>query len=1231
MKKALSVFLSLILVFSAFSVLPFSANAYNPDLADRTVSATATVDRYYTTLYITTDYASEYDYVTIECNGETYNGCLYNGYEECKLDRLEAGDYTATVTLTDNNGVYNEAQCSVSFTVDTLNKAGNNVLWTYDEDTETLTLSGTGNTYDSDNNTDYSPFYDFEYPIRNLVVEEGITSIGRYMFYWCEELKTVSLPSTLETICDYAFEDCTGLDFIQLPEGLKTIGYDAFEECFALTDVVIPSTVTTLEGGAFFSCHNLKSVTFLSGITNINYLTFQGCESLETVYVPKSLTTIGTGAFYAINHPFDVYYAGTESEKGSMSIESYGNLNDDFINATWHYNTQLNKCGDNAYYIFSDDGKTLFITGTGDTYDYNVNSNKSAFYWNQTVENIYIANGITGIGDYIFDGCTKVKSISLPSSVAKIGRGAFYQCRGLEAVSIPDTLSVIEGEAFGDCQKLSDITLPNALTELGASAFHDCLELTEISIPAGVTEIKEGTFFKCDNLVNVYIDKSITAVGNSSFDYCDSLTDVWYTGSQADKGAMQFGTDNTKLENATWHYGYVPSLSGIGTKASPYLINDYEGLKEYSQLVLKGRNGTHAALINDITATDKEWIPIGLSRYDGNAFMGEIDGRFHIISGLSNADVANIQGDIGLFGYAYDFAVIKNVAVDDVDFRVANKEYDNIGGIAGYGKNAEIINCVNLSDIDGEARHVGGIVGEATYYLKISNCYNEGDISCRGQNYALAGGIIGSFDMCTISNCYNTGNISATSNDKSYAGGISGDMWYMYNEVTGCYSTGTVEASSPTTFVGALFGENGDSDDAISNSYYNSTIETDADAVGSGNCGANVAGLTTEQFKVMSNFKGFDDSVWYMGAERPLLEVFKSTVSFDANNGSGTMAAQNCVWNETVTLNENEYTRAHYDFAGWNTKQDGTGDPYGDKDTYSVRGDLTLYAQWDEHAKYAVSFVDEDGTSVLQSGEWYVNETPVYSGETPTKAATAQYTFTFNKWDNDIVPVTGTATYTATYSSTVNEYTIRFVNEDGTELQNSLVAYDETPAYTGETPTKAADDKYTYEFDGWDAEITAVSGEATYTATYKAIEIPVYTSQYGAILQWTKGSNEALVITIKRSYNDNECFTHYLRTLIDGKVVAVPAHSGSTVITLDAATLEALSVGNHTVTAEFDDGTAEIPLQINAAASPEAPAKDNEIKSPETGNDFNLLFILLPIAALTLTIAAKPRSKKEER
>jgi hypothetical protein len=133
--------------------------------------------------------------------------------------------------------------------------------------------------------------------------------------------------------------------------------------------------------------------------------------------------------------------------------------------------------------------------------------------------------------------------------------------------------------------------------------------------------------------------------------------------------------------------------------------------------------------------------------------------------------------------------------------------------------------------------------------------------------------------------------------------------------------------------------------------------------------------------------------------------------------------------------------------------------------------------------EFTISFVNEDGTE-LQSGMVAVGETPAYTGEEPTKPATAKYTYTFAGWTPKIVPVTGDATYTATYSSTVNEYMITFVNEDGTELQSGKVAYDETPVYTGATPEKPATAHNEYAFAGWTPKIVPVTGDATYTATY---------------------------------------------------------------------------------------------------------------------------------------------------
>ena len=213
------------------------------------------------------------------------------------------------------------------------------------------------------------------------------------------------------------------------------------------------------------------------------------------------------------------------------------------------------------------------------------------------------------------------------------------------------------------------------------------------------------------------------------------------------------------------------------------------------------------------------------------------------------------------------------------------------------------------------------------------------------------------------------------------------------------------------------------------------------------------------------------------------------TVTFEANGGEGSMNQQTFTYDVAQALNQNTFTRTGYSFTGWNTQADGNGSTYGDKAevlnlTTEAGVNITLYAQWSINS-YTIRFVNADGTE-LQSSKVEYGQTPAYNGETPTKESTAEFDYTFAGWTPEIDIVTGDATYTATYTATRRSYTITFVDEDGTELQSSIVEYGQTPAYNGETPTKESTAEFDYAFAGWDPEIAIVTGEATYTATYTA-------------------------------------------------------------------------------------------------------------------------------------------------
>ena len=157
-----------------------------------------------------------------------------------------------------------------------------------------------------------------------------------------------------------------------------------------------------------------------------------------------------------------------------------------------------------------------------------------------------------------------------------------------------------------------------------------------------------------------------------------------------------------------------------------------------------------------------------------------------------------------------------------------------------------------------------------------------------------------------------------------------------------------------------------------------------------------------------------------------------------------------------------------------------------DKTIVDATEDTTYVAVYSVSTRqYTITFVN--GDVVLQSGLVDYGETPSYGGNAPTKAATAQYTYTFTGWNPSIVAVTEDATYAAQFSSTVNEYDITWIDGNGDTLKTDKVAYGETPEYSGETPTKTATAQYSYTFNNtWSPAIVSVTEDATYTAQFNS-------------------------------------------------------------------------------------------------------------------------------------------------
>ena len=201
-----------------------------------------------------------------------------------------------------------------------------------------------------------------------------------------------------------------------------------------------------------------------------------------------------------------------------------------------------------------------------------------------------------------------------------------------------------------------------------------------------------------------------------------------------------------------------------------------------------------------------------------------------------------------------------------------------------------------------------------------------------------------------------------------------------------------------------------------------------------------------------------------------------------------------------------EYT---YTFTGWTPA------------VVAVTGNTTYKATFSATKNsYTITWQDENGSLIDQTTVEY-GQIPAHAD--PVKQNTAEYTYTFAGWTPAVVAVTGDATYKATFTATKNSYTITWQNEDGSLIDQTTVEYGVVPTHA--EPTKEPTEEYTYTFTGWTPAVVAVTGDATYTATFSSV-VNVYTIsvsavngqvigggeyQYGATIDLTAIPNEGYV------------------------------------------------------------------------------------------------------------------------
>ena len=380
------------------------------------------------------------------------------------------------------------------------------------------------------------------------------------------KITSITLPASVKTIGQRAFDRCTGLMSVAIPSG-AAVGYQAFYGCSALQSLTIPATIGTVDNTAFGECPitqvtwnltngsgmnqflntgNITKVTIGSNVTSLPNNFMQNAK-ISSVTLPANLTAISQNAFYGCTGLTGISIPNKVTEIGNYAFYGCSSLSSLTIPE------QLTTIGTNVFYNAPIRNLTWNAIRCGENGGMNT----------ANITNVTIGNKVQVLPNYFLKGA-RITSITLPASLSSIWTSAFQDCSLLTSVSVPSSVTNIWSYAFSGCTSLKSLALPSGLTTINPYLCDGCTSLKSITIPSNVSQIGNNAFQNCTGLTAINIPNQVSTIGSNAFSGCTGLSSLTIPENITSIGSNAFSSCNN-IKSLTWNAINLTTNGGIYT------------------------------------------------------------------------------------------------------------------------------------------------------------------------------------------------------------------------------------------------------------------------------------------------------------------------------------------------------------------------------------------------------------------------------------------------------------------------------------------------------------------------------------------------------------------------------------------------------------------------------------------------------------------------------------------